>query len=94
MRVGDGSKGWLVLNDTWFSGWSATVGGRAVPIVRANLSMRALRIPAGEQTVVFRYEAPRFAMGATISIVTLGVALLFVVLGFRRRERQPEPEAA
>lgn len=50
------SPAWLVLADTWYPGWKASVNGVAAPILRANANFRAVRIPAGRGTVVFSYR--------------------------------------
>ena len=48
--------GFLVLNDAWHRWWSADVNGKAEPVLRANVLFRAVAIPAGRSTVVFRFE--------------------------------------
>jgi hypothetical protein len=47
---------YLVLNDAWQRWWSAEVDGEAEPVLRANVLFRAVAIPAGRSTVVFRFE--------------------------------------
>ena len=47
--------GFLFLNDAYYPGWRATVNGEDVPIYRANVMFRAVRVPAGESTVVFEF---------------------------------------
>ena len=51
---------YLVLADTFDPGWSATVDGRDVPIRPAWLTFRAVLIPGGRHTVVFRYRPAGF----------------------------------
>lgn len=48
--------GVFVVADTWFSGWSATVNGEPVPISRANVAFKAVRIPAGRVVVRFHFS--------------------------------------
>jgi hypothetical protein len=67
--------GWLVVNDSWDSGWSATVDGRASDALAANYAFRAVRLSPGEHTVRFSYEPPSFRVGAALSALTLGVVL-------------------
>ncbi|MGW8250836.1 MAG: hypothetical protein ACWGO1_09360, partial [Anaerolineales bacterium] len=45
--------GWLLLSDTWYPGWTASVDGVDVPIYRANYLFRAVSLPAGEHQVRF-----------------------------------------
>ena len=47
--------GFLLLLDTYFPGWSATVNGSPVTICRADYNFRAVPLPAGTSTVVFSY---------------------------------------
>jgi hypothetical protein len=39
--------GVFVIADTWFRGWHATVNGAPVPISRANVAFKAVRVPTG-----------------------------------------------
>jgi uncharacterized membrane protein YfhO len=80
----------LVLSDTWFPGWRATVDGQPAPIARANVAFRAVAVPPGRHRVVFEYAPASFRIGATIS----GAALLSIAgwtaLAERRRRSAPE----
>lgn len=78
------TDGVVVLSDTFYPGWAATVDGVPVPILRANHFARAVRVPRGEHQVVFRYQPASVRIGAAVSIVT-GVALLIAVIAARRR---------
>jgi hypothetical protein len=74
LDVRSACAGVLVLSDTFYPGWRATVNGRDARIVPANITMRAVAIPAGASRVVFNYK-PRSLM------VTIGVDVI-LVLGF------------
>ena len=65
----------LVLSDAWHPGWQATVNGRPTPIQRANLIFRAVRVPAGESSVVFSFE-PRLWRAA----LYIGCALWLITV--------------
>jgi hypothetical protein len=69
---------WLVLADTDYPGWTATVDDKPVPIYRANLAFRAVQIPAGQHTVTFAYQARWLLPGAVITaLALLGTLVLF-----------------
>jgi hypothetical protein len=48
--------GYLVLADVWHPWWTAKVNGRHVPILKANVMFRSVRVPAGRSTVRFEFE--------------------------------------
>jgi uncharacterized membrane protein YfhO len=66
------------------SGWSAAVDGRSVPLLRANLIMRALRVPPGMHRIVLEYHTPGLRPGA---VVSLGCLLLLSALAVAGRRR-------
>ncbi len=61
----------LVLVDTFYPGWRATLDGEPVAIRRANGAFRAVDVPEGQHVVVFRYRPASVWVGAVISGVAL-----------------------
>ncbi len=70
---------WLVLIDTYYPGWTATVNGDPAAVVRANQAFRAVYIPAGESIVSFRYQSTNFTTGLTLSGLSLGLLIVLVM---------------
>ena len=87
LQVTAPGDGWLVLSDTWYPGWQAWLDGRRVDILPANSLFRAIPVPAGTHSVVFRYQPVTFYLGAVLSFAAL---LLFFYLW--RRWRVPVDE--
>jgi len=83
-------NGYLVLTDNYFPGWNAFVDGHPEPVLRADYTFRAVRIPAGKHEVRFVYQPVSFRAGAWISAVLWTCWLGAVVAGYRGRGRQPE----
>ena len=82
--------GWLVLADTYFPGWEATVNGRPAKIYRANYLARAVRVEAGASRIVFVYRPQSYRWGRAITLATLGLALLWSLRrGIQRRRQAP-----
>jgi hypothetical protein len=84
--------GLVVLNDTWYPGWKATVDGREVPIERVDYVFRGVRVGPGEHTIAFTYEPLSFRLGWIVSLLGLlglAVALALGLRGRRRAAREP-----
>ena len=84
------TAGLLVLTDLWDVGWHAYLNGNEVPILRANYAVRGVVVPAGESTIVFRYESGSLALGIKFAIGAAIVLLGSVGFSIFRR-RAPEP---
>src|SRR5204863_5105485 len=56
LRVRARRPGYVVLGDTYYPGWRATVDGHSVPIRAANVAFRAVAVPAGAHSVRFDYR--------------------------------------
>ncbi|MBF8297602.1 MAG: hypothetical protein HW395_259 [candidate division NC10 bacterium] len=82
--------GILILADSWFPGWKATVNGIPVKILRGNLLLRAVPIPAGHHQVIFRYDPLSFRLGAIVSGLALFIAASLVIWELLPRRRRGE----
>ena len=76
--------GWLVLSDTWYPGWRASIDGVEVPIYPADAVFRALRLPKGEYEVEFKYLPMSFSIGTVIS----AAAWSGLFISWRRLKRE------
>ena len=68
-----------------FPGWHVTVDGEPAEPIPVNGLFRGVWAPAGDHSIVWRYDPASFRWGATISILGLGVTLL--LLFWRRTAR-------
>ena len=71
-------------------GWTATLDGAAVDIERANIGFMAVRVPAGEHELRFVYRTPGLKKGGVISLVSLGLLLLYLLVSLRAQKRDNE----
>jgi len=82
----DSPGGMLVLTDTFYPGWHASVDGKDTTIHRANGLFRAVRVPAGRCRVVFEYSPASVHLGAILSALAALCLLGFPLLARRSRK--------
>lgn len=75
----------LVLSDAYYPGWEVTVDGKPSRIYRANYAFRAVELPAGNHTVVFRYNPISWRIG--VAVTGIGLALMWGLVIMLRRGR-------
>jgi hypothetical protein len=87
--------GFLVLQDTYFRGWRATVDGKPARIHAANVGFRAVAVAKGRHIVRFTYAPGFVGASVLIGLGTLLVLLLLAVVPLRelRRRRRLNPPA-
>lgn len=70
------AAGFVVLTDTFYPGWQATVDGQAVPVWQANLAFRAVPVAAGRREIIFSYTPRSFRLGLWLTVLAwLGVGM-------------------
>ena len=88
LRAAMAAPGYVVLTDSYYPGWKATLDGEDTPVIRADYLFRAVYAPAGEHEIIFSFRPPDFIWGAIISAVSLILvlsALLILALRLHRR---------
>ncbi len=88
LTVNAASGALLRLADNAAPGWLATVDGREVPILRVDVALRGVVVPAGQHEVEFRYRPVAQWLGLALSAVTLGVLAMLMLLPRRRGVRR------
>lgn len=73
IRVEAEADGYLVLLDTYYPGWTATVDNQRTVIYPANYLSRAVFVPEGQHIVQFRYLPLSFQTGIWLSAIMLVV---------------------
>jgi membrane protein YfhO len=87
LHVSSDEEGLLVLSDTWYPGWRASVDGVEKTILKANICQRAVAISAGKHEVRFVFEPPTVRLGLAVTIVSLVLAAF--LLGASRKSWNP-----
>jgi uncharacterized membrane protein YfhO len=76
--------GYVVLADTSYPGWQATVDGTANMLYAANGLFRTVFVPSGAHRVRFAYTPRALYRGLAITLVTLLTALVLLIVPGRR----------
>ena len=71
----------LVVSESFYPGWQATVDGQPAKVERANLALMAVALPAGARTVELTFDSPPYHQGKTLTLIALATALLLTLLG-------------
>ncbi len=69
----------LVLSDTYYPGWRATVDGNPTRIYPVNISQRGIVVPPGDHLVQFRYDSEFFRIGAMITLLSMSLTFGLMV---------------
>ena len=88
----------VFIAENYFPDWSATVDGRPARIVRAQVSLMAVAVPAGARSVVLEFHSDSYALGRTITLISIlaviALAVATAVVTRRRRAALPGPAPA
>ncbi|MEM9920979.1 MAG: YfhO family protein, partial [Bacteroidota bacterium] len=69
-----------VFSEVWYGpdkGWQAYINQQPVDHIRANYVLRAMKVPAGQHVIEFKFEPSSFYIGENISLI----ASLLIILG-------------
>jgi hypothetical protein len=77
----------LVLADTFYDGWSATIDDLPVAIQRTNFAFRGVEVPAGRHRVTFEFASATLHAGLAVSATSLAAAALLLTRSRWRRRR-------
>ena len=75
-------SGFLFLPVPYENGWSASVDGEPVEILRADVGFMCIPVDAGEHRFTFTYRQPYLQQGVWISA---GSLLIWAVIAWRRK---------
>ncbi|HET8526412.1 MAG TPA: hypothetical protein VFM81_07215 [Actinomycetota bacterium] len=79
----------LVVRNAWDEGWSATLDGRPVPLLRVDGFVQGVAVPEGSHEVRLVYREPMIGRGIALSaLVWLGMLVMLVMAIVRGRRAQ------
>ncbi len=78
IKISSAGNSMLVLSDTYYPGWQATVDGMQTHIFKADYAFRGVLVPKGEHLVVFTFVPLSFKIGILLSILSaVGIGFTF-----------------
>jgi hypothetical protein len=90
LRVETACPGLVVLTDTYFPGWQATVNGESADIHPTNMALRGVVVEPGRSEVIFRYRPANFRLGIVVAsgaVLAMAAAWLTPVVMKRARDK-------
>ena len=87
----------LVVAESWYPGWHATLDGQPAADLRANWLSQGVVVPPGHHVVEFTYLPATFVWGAWVSggagLITLWLAAILAGTALQRRRARRAAEA-
>ena len=78
----------LVVSESFYPGWTATIDGRPASTERANLALIGVPLPTGARRIELQFESPAYVKGKRISLVAIAMALLLAISGLVMARRR------
>jgi hypothetical protein len=70
----------LQSSEVFYPGWEGYVDGKKTDIIKSNHAFRSLFVPAGNHTVIYRFNPRIFVIAALVSAVSVGLAFFLLNL--------------
>ena len=68
--------GVVALSEIYYPGWTATLDGQEIPVARVNYVLRAVKVPAGQHTLVLTFRPASVSTTEIIAYLTLALLAL------------------
>ncbi len=78
----------LVVSDTYYPGWQATIDGVPTELYKTNVALRGVVVPAGVHTVLMQFRPTIFFAGLFTSLFTVLILLVWAGVSVVRRRKQ------
>ncbi len=72
------SSGLLVLSDSYYPGWLATLDGQPATIYETDAVFRGVFVPAGSHHIRFQFDPPALKIGFALASISLLMAIVII----------------
>ncbi|HEX6644187.1 MAG TPA: hypothetical protein VF037_05895 [Gemmatimonadales bacterium] len=79
---------YLLVAETWYPAWQASVDGTAAPVHRANHAQISVELPPGARAVELWFDDPASARGRLVSILSILLTAALAALPLVERRRR------
>lgn len=79
---------WLLVGESWFKDWRATVDGAPAPVHRADHAAMAVALPAGAKEIRMTFESSSYLRGRLVSLIGVVVVLTGLAAAIVRDRRR------
>ena len=66
---------YLLIGETWYPDWHATVDGKPAPVLRADHALLSVVLPPGAREVTLRFASAAYARGKLVTLAAVLVTL-------------------
>jgi len=82
------AAGFLVLSQSYYPGWQATIDGEPAQLLAADALFQAVHLLPGQHRVEFTFKPRSVLIGELISLVSLAITVVGLALSWLRRARR------
>jgi len=91
-----GENGLAVFSEIWYpKGWNAYIDGKKADYFRADYVLRAMVIPSGNHSIVFKFEPSSYFTGNNISricsVILLLLTIFIIYIECKKRKKITQP---
>ena len=93
IRTQSSEPGVLVVSQTYYPGWKATVDGTQTDVLQADVTLTGVSVPAGTHEVRLVFQPLTFRIGLGITIFSTILLLALLVYGLRSERQRTKRNA-
>lgn len=79
---------YLVIGETWYPDWHATVDGKPVTLLRADHALLSVELPPGAREVALHFASPAYARGKLVTLIAVIMTAVLLAAPLWRRPRR------